>query len=109
MARQYARRVTRELGLSGESSCVDRDNPLRLYIAVDGRLPGHPDHDVALLWTKCHGWALAVEAPGSASLQVVAHLGGPVEPPAPTVARWVRAQLSKSATVTSMPHAGQVA
>jgi hypothetical protein len=91
VARQYAWRVTRELGLSGESSCVDRDNPLRLYVAVDGRLPGYPDHDVALLWTKCHGWAVAVEEPGTAEVTVVAHLGGAIEPPPRTVARWVRA------------------
>jgi hypothetical protein len=88
--RDYARRVTQELGLSGESSCVDRDNPLRLYIAIDGRLSDHPDHDVALQWSECHGWAVAVEEPGTAELTVVAHLGGGVEPPPRTVARWVR-------------------
>jgi hypothetical protein len=95
VARQYAWRVTQELGLSGESSCVDRDNPLRLYIAVDGRLPEHPDHDVALLWTKCHGWSLAVEEPGAAEVVVVAHLGGAIEPPPRTVARWVRNLLTR--------------
>ncbi|MFI6094535.1 DUF6292 family protein [Lentzea sp. NPDC051213] len=90
-AREYARQVTRELGLSGESSCVDRTSPLRLYIAVDGRLPGYPDHDLALLWTRSHGWALAVEKPGTTELRAVAHLANPVEAPPRTVARWVRA------------------
>lgn len=108
----YALRVTRELGLSGESSCVDRDRPLRVYIAVDGRLPGHPDRDVALLWSECHGWAIAVEEPGGAELTVVAHLGGAVEPPPRTVARWVRrvfAQPSRPATVSRAVHSGHVA
>jgi hypothetical protein len=110
IALDYALRVTRELGLSGESSCVDHDKPLRVYIAVEGRLPGHPDDDVALLWTECHGWAIAVE--NGAELTVVAHLGGAIEPPPRTVARWVRrlmAQSSSADTVSSASHAGQVA
>jgi hypothetical protein len=108
----YALRVTRELGLSGESSCVDRDKPLRVYIAVDGRLPDHPDRDVALLWTERRGWAMAVEEPGGADLTVVAHMGGPVEPPPHTVARWVRRMLThrnRSAAMSSAPHNGHVA
>lgn len=110
VARQYAWRVTRELGLSGESSCVDRDKPLRMYIAVDGRLPDFPDRDVALLWTECHGWAIAVEEPGGVDLTVVAHLGGAVEPPPHTVARWVRRlQSTRSATVNLCAHNGHVA
>lgn len=110
IALDYALRVTRELGLSGESSCVDRHKPLRVYIAVEGRLPDHPDHDVALLWTAGHGWAIAVE--DGAELTVVAHLGGAVEPPPRTVARWVRRMLGQSSsadTVSSASHAGQVA
>ncbi len=112
-ARNYALRVTEELGLRGESSCIDREKPLRLYIAVDGRLPGHPHQDVALLWTECHGWAIAVEEPGGLEVTVVAHLGGAVEPPPRTVARWVRRVMSahstRSATVKSAAHSGQVA
>ncbi|ANZ41352.1 hypothetical protein BBK82_40725 [Lentzea guizhouensis] len=116
-ALDYALRVTRELGLSGESSCVDRDKPLRVYIAVEGRLAGHPDHEVALLWTECHGWAIAVEKPGTAELEVVEHLGGAVEPPPRTVARWVRRVLARhspdlarnSTNNVPAPHSGQVA
>ncbi|MDT7787648.1 MAG: hypothetical protein QOF58_6067 [Pseudonocardiales bacterium] len=111
LALDYALRVTRELGLSGESSCVDRDKPLRVYIAVDGRLQGHPDHDVALLWTECHGWAIAVEEPGG-ELTVVAPLGGAVDPPPRTVARWARRLLTQSTrpeTENSVEHSGHVA
>ena len=98
-AEDYALRVTRELGLSGESSCVDLDRPLRVYIAVEGRLPGHPRLDVALLWSERHGWAVAVEEPGGVELTVVAHLGGAVEPPPRTVAKWVRRLLSEEPMV----------
>ncbi|GAB2833346.1 DUF6292 family protein [Lentzea nigeriaca] len=92
--REYALRVSAELGLSGESSCVDGERPLRLYVAVDGQLPGHPGHDVALLWTDGHGWEIAVEEPGGAELTVVARLRGAVEPPPRTVARWAGKLLS---------------
>jgi hypothetical protein len=107
----YALRVTRELGLSGESSCVDLDRPLRVYIAVDGTLPDHPDCLVALLWTERRGWSIAVEEPGGAELTEVALLGGAVEPPPRTVARWVRRQLTQrtSATSNSTAHSGHVA
>lgn len=106
----YALRVTRELGLSGESSCIDREKPVRVYIAVDGRLPDHPDLDVALLWARSDGWSIAVE--DGAELTVVAHLGGAVEPPPRTVARWVRRQFTGSGaseSVNSVSRAGQVA
>ncbi|MFD4669452.1 DUF6292 family protein [Lentzea sp. NPDC058450] len=88
-ALDYALRVTRELGLSGESSCVEDVKPLRVYVAVDGSLPDHSG-DVALLWTEGLGWAIAVE--DGAELVVVARLGGPAEPSPRTVARWVRDQ-----------------
>ncbi|MET9227663.1 DUF6292 family protein [Lentzea sp. NPDC003310] len=108
-ALDYALRVTRELGLSGESSCVEDVNPLRVYVAVDGRLPGRSG-DVALLWTEGRGWAIAVE--DGPELTVVAHLAGAVEPPPRTVARWVRRQFAESSTseaVTSVSHTGHVA
>lgn len=103
----YALRVTRELGLSGESSCIDREKPLRVYIAVDGSLPDHPGSDVALLWTEGHGWAIAVE--NGAELVVVAQLAGAAEPPPRTVARWVRRQFSTSRSPVSMTRIGHVA
>ena len=90
-ALDYALRVTRELGLSGESSCVEDVKPLRVYVAVDGSVPGHSG-DVALLWTEGRGWAIAVE--NDADLTVVARLAGAVEPLPRTVARWVRDQLT---------------
>ena len=31
------------------------------YVALDGRLPDFPDHDVALLWNELTGWSAAVE------------------------------------------------
>ena len=53
--RGYVRRVTAELGLTGECSYVQSEQPATAYLALDGRLPGFPDRDVALLWDEEHG------------------------------------------------------
>jgi hypothetical protein len=84
--RAYVLRVTRALGLSGESSYVQEDTA---YLALDGRLPGFPDRDVALLWDAERGWAVAVESDSSEPPFVLARLRGPVRPEPAAVARWV--------------------
>ncbi|GAA1277517.1 DUF6292 family protein [Saccharothrix sp. BKS2] len=84
--RAYALRVTRALGLTGESSYVQEDTA---YLALDGRLPGFPDRDVALLWDAERGWAVAVESDSSEPPFVLARLRGPVRPEPAAVARWV--------------------
>ncbi len=35
------------------------------YIALDRRLPDHPDQDVALVWDERYGWSLALETNSS--------------------------------------------
>ncbi|MFD7655774.1 DUF6292 family protein [Actinosynnema sp. NPDC059797] len=84
--RAYVLRVTRALGLTGESSYVQEDTA---YLALDGRLPGFPDRDVALLWDAERGWAVAVESDSSEPPFVLARLRGPVRPEPAAVARWV--------------------
>lgn len=84
--RAYVLRVTRALGLSGESSYVQEDTA---YLALDGRLPGFPDRDVALLWDAERGWAVAVESDSAEPPFVLARLRGPVRPDPAAVARWV--------------------
>ncbi|QFZ17916.1 DUF6292 family protein [Saccharothrix syringae] len=84
--RAYVLRVTRALGLSGESSYVQEDTA---YLALDGRLPGFPDRDVALLWDAERGWALALESDSSEPPFVVARMRDRVRPEPIAVARWV--------------------
>jgi hypothetical protein len=89
--RAYLADVTTAVGVGLESSTIDHDIPVSAYVALDERLPGYPDHDVALLWDEVHGWSAAIETP-SAGLTVIRHLGGTtVVPPPRQVARFVTA------------------
>ncbi|CAL9540259.1 hypothetical protein SUDANB95_04182 [Actinosynnema sp. ALI-1.44] len=87
--REYVRRVTEALGLSGECSLVQAERPASAYVAVDGHLPGFPDRDLALVWDERDGWAAAVETHGGEDLVVRARLGGDVLPPPDVVAAWL--------------------
>ncbi|MFC4852082.1 DUF6292 family protein [Actinophytocola glycyrrhizae] len=86
----YVRMVSRALGLRGECSYVQPDRPVSAYLAVDGRLPGHPDRDVALLWDEHRGWSAAVETDSGEELVTVTHLGQDLLPAPETVAAWAR-------------------
>ena len=88
--RGYVRLVTEELGLAGESSYVQAERPAGAYLALDGRLPGYPDRDVALLWDEENGWSAAVETHSGEDVLVQARFGPDVVPPPEAVARWVR-------------------
>ncbi|WP_181770715.1 DUF6292 family protein [Amycolatopsis pittospori] len=89
---EYLADVTRELGVGLESCTVDQDRPISAYVALDGRLPGYPGRDVALLWDETHGWAAAIETHSGEDLIVIRYLGGEaVAPSASQVARFVAA------------------
>lgn len=91
--RRYVHLVTEALGMTGECSYVDVERPLEAYIALEGRLTGFPDWDLALLWNEDRGWAVAVEADSGEDLLVLAHKGGDLVPPPQAVADWTRAFL----------------
>src|SRR3954464_9463596 len=99
--RRYAAAVADALGLCGESSCVEAEPPCSVYLAIDGRLPGFPDEDLALVWTERRGWASVTGPCGGGRLREVARLGGRVDAAPQAVAAWVRGllldQLSRSA------------
>ncbi|WP_306745484.1 DUF6292 family protein [Saccharothrix yanglingensis] len=82
----YVTQVTRALGLRGDSFFVQAGSA---YLALDGRLPGFPDRDVALLWDEARGWAVAVESDSAEPPFVLSRLRGPVRPDPSAVARWV--------------------
>ncbi|WP_051773022.1 DUF6292 family protein [Saccharothrix sp. NRRL B-16314] len=100
--RGYVRLVTEEVGLSGECSYVHAD-PAAAYLALDGRLPGFPDRDVALLWDEDGGWSVAVETHSGEDLIVCAYFGADILPPPAAVARWVRGLLRGERRPTSRP------
>ncbi|WP_158887499.1 DUF6292 family protein [Amycolatopsis anabasis] len=81
--RAYLADVTNALGIGLESCTVDHDTPVSAYIALDERLPGYPDRDVALLWDEIHGWSTAIETHSGEDLIVIRYLGGTTITPAP--------------------------
>lgn len=88
----YLAEVTRTLGIGLESCTVDHDTPVSAYIALDTRLPGYPDRDVALLWDEVHGWSAAIETHSGEDLIVLRYLGGTtVTPPPARIARFLTA------------------
>jgi hypothetical protein len=87
--RAYLAAVAAEVGVGPESATVDLGPPLSAYLAVDHRLPEHPDRDAALLWSERYGWAVAVETHSREDLIIVDHLDAPAVPPPARVARFL--------------------
>ena len=87
---RYVHLVSEAIGLRGACSFVQPGEALSAYVALDGRLRGFPDHDVALLWEETRGWSAALETHSGADLMVVAHLDRGLLPPPGTVATWTR-------------------
>jgi hypothetical protein len=87
--RRYVRQVVTGLGLRGDSSFVETEPHAGAYVALDGRLPDFPDHDVALTWHERTGWSAAVEDRGGEPVEIARMDGDPLPAPAAVVA-WVR-------------------
>ncbi|HEX7309237.1 DUF6292 family protein [Lentzea sp.] len=105
--RQYVREVVTGLGLRGDSSFVETQPRAAAYVALDGRLPDFPDHDVALLWDEATGWSVAVED-RIGELVELHRQGDDVRPAAVTVVRWVQGLLRTEVTVDNRDFAAFV-
>jgi hypothetical protein len=92
--RRYTAQVAMAIGTGPEAAWCEWADAPSAYIAVDGRLPEHPDRDAALTWTAERGWAVAVEPARGDDMLVTAALTGDVLPPADVVATWLRAVLA---------------
>ena len=99
---RYVREVVAGLGLRGDSSFVETQPRAGAYVALDGRLPDFPDHDVALLWNELTGWSAAVEDRRGELVEVERMNGDPHPAPAAVVS-WVRGLLGVSPEVRSRP------
>lgn len=88
--RRYISLVAAALGLTGDTYCVELEPYLAAYVALDGRVPRFPGHEVALVWDEYHGWAVAVESRSGEDLLVVSYLAFDVLPAPRVVARFAR-------------------
>lgn len=87
--RNYLRQVCRALGIGPEASCCDVDDRATAYVALDGGLPGYPDHDLALVWDEENGWAAALETRAGDDMIVLCYLGWDVLPPPSALVEFV--------------------
>lgn len=87
--RNYLRQVCRAFGIGPQAGCVDVDNRASAYIALDGRLPGYPEHDLALVWDEENGWAAALETRAGDDMIILCYLGWDVLPPPATMVGFV--------------------
>lgn len=92
--RRYVCRIATTLGLGPESVCCELAGSPNGYLALDGRLPGYPDRDVALIWDDVHGWGLACEGESDRDLVMVCYLGEDVLPEPARVVTFARAALA---------------
>jgi hypothetical protein len=100
---RYVREVVAGLGLRGDSSFVETQPRAAAYVALDGRLPDFPDHDVALQWNERTGWSAAVEDRRGELVEVERMNGDPHPAPAAVVS-WVQGLLhGVSPAVRSRP------
>ncbi|MFL6142119.1 MAG: DUF6292 family protein [Labedaea sp.] len=88
---RYLREVGDALGVGFEATCWDLDERASAYVALDGRLPGYPDHDLALIWDEENGWAAALEGGRGDDMIVLCYLGYDVLAPSAVVAGFVDA------------------
>jgi hypothetical protein len=87
--RTYIHRVAEALNLGTAGYCIEPDPPVSAYIPLDDRLPGFPNHDLALTWDEENGWAAAIESHSPHQLIALSYLGDEVLPAPSTVAQFV--------------------
>ena len=78
--RQYLRLIARRLGIDLESCWYECAPDATAYIALDQRVPRHPDNDLALVWDEHTGWCAGIEVGRGADLVPLTYLGPPVLP-----------------------------
>jgi hypothetical protein len=88
--RAYVSAVAKAVGVPPESTCCSVGRAASAYLALDERLPGFLDRDLALIWEDTQGWAAAIETHSGEDIIVVAYLGTKPVPAPRQVAAFVR-------------------
>ncbi|WP_239153914.1 DUF6292 family protein [Amycolatopsis sp. FDAARGOS 1241] len=99
----YVAEVSAAVGVGEESCTTDVDPSASVYIALEMRLPRHPERDVALLWDERHGWSVAIETHSGEDLLVVAYVGGALVPEPAQLSRFLDALAGGARPVLTVP------
>jgi hypothetical protein len=86
----YVRMVAEEIGVPAEATGFEISDTMTAYLGLAERYPERPGQDLMLVWSKPHGWFVAVETDPTEAPVVLGYLGGDDPMPSPcTVARFV--------------------
>ena len=99
----YTAQTANAVGTGPEAAWSEWADAPSACIALESRLPDHPNRDTALIWAAEQGWAVAVETGCGEDLLITASLSGDVLPPPDTVAAFVRAVMTGRHTDTRVP------
>jgi hypothetical protein len=85
----YIRAVAAAVGVPVEATDFEVSDTATAYLGLAVRSGRHPDHDLMLVWSERHGWALAVETTPAERPAVLAYLGADLIAEPGVVARFV--------------------
>lgn len=91
------------MNVAVEATDFEVSDTATAYLGLAVRSAEHPDHDLMLVWSERHGWALAVETAPAERPAVLAYLGADVVADPTEVARFVKDALADSAGAEHIP------
>lgn len=90
----YVRAVADALDVAIEATEFEVSDTATAYLGLAVQSAHHPHHDLMLVWSEWHGWALAAETTPVEQPVVLAYLGADLVPEPAVVARFVRATIA---------------
>jgi hypothetical protein len=91
----YIRAVAHALDVTVEATDFEVSDTATAYVGLAVTSALHPDHDLMLIWSERHGWALAAETGPAERPAVLAYLGADPVPNPAAVVRFVRDSISE--------------
>jgi hypothetical protein len=85
----YVRSVAGFVGVPPEGTSCELTDTATAYLALPQHAPGHPDHDLMLVWDERDGWAVSLETDPNGPAVLVGRLGGDLVPSPEVVAHFV--------------------
>ena len=85
----YVRAVAGFVGVPAEGTSCELTDTATAYLALAQHAPGHPGHDLMLVWNERSGWAVSLETGPAEQPVLVRRLGGDVVPSPEVVAHFV--------------------
>lgn len=92
----YVGAVADALDVTIEATGFEVSDTATAYLGLAVQSAHHPHHDLMLIWSEWHGWALAAETDPVEQPVVLAYLGADPVPEPGAVARFVRATIADS-------------